>query len=65
MQGKFVDIMCEVNPEYKEYVRYEHGQEVLYLLVLREIYWCIDSAVMLQHLCKISERDGFQGQYIW
>ena len=65
MQGKFVDIMRGVNPENKEYVRYEHGQEVLCFLVLREIYWCIDISVMVKPLCKSAERYGFQGQYIW
>ena len=29
LREEFLDIMCEVNPECKEYVRYEHGQNVL------------------------------------
>ena len=42
----FVDIMCQVNPEYEKYVRYENGKKVLYLLLLRVIYGCIESALL-------------------
>ena len=28
---EFVDIMCEVNPEYKKYVISEKGRKVLYV----------------------------------
>ena len=35
------DIMCQVNPEHKQHVRYENGKKVLYLLVIREVYGCI------------------------
>ena len=31
LEGKYVDIMCEINPEYAQYVRYENGKKVLYL----------------------------------
>ena len=33
IEGDFVDIMCDVNPEYKPYVRYEHGKKVLYVRI--------------------------------
>ena len=26
LRGNFVDIMCQVNPEYKHHVRYENGK---------------------------------------
>jgi len=48
--GKFVDIMCEVNPEYKKYVRYEKGVKVLYLRVLRALYGCLESALLWYNL---------------
>ena len=48
--GRFVDIMCEVNPEYKQYVRYERGIKVLYLRVLRAIYGCLESALLWYNL---------------
>ena len=38
LRGDFVEIMCQVNPEYKQHARYENGKKVLYLLVTREIY---------------------------
>ena len=37
----FVDIMCEVNTDYKTYAQYEDGKKVLYVKFLREIYRCI------------------------
>ncbi len=48
--GQFVDIMCDVNPEYKQYVRYERGKKVLYLRVLRAIYGCLESALLWYNL---------------
>ena len=45
-RDEFVDIMCEVNPEYKKYVIYEKGKKVLCVRVLRKIYGCIESALL-------------------
>ena len=45
LRGIFLDIMCNINEEYRKYVRYEKGQKVPYLRVLREIYGCIESAL--------------------
>ena len=45
LRGHFVDIMCDINGEYRQYVRYEQGKNVLYLKVLRAIYGCIESAL--------------------
>ena len=45
LRGSFVDIMCEINKEFIQYLRYEKGQKVLYLRLLREIYGCIESAL--------------------
>ena len=38
--------MCEVNPEYIPFVRYENGKKVLYVKILRAIYGCIESALL-------------------
>ena len=38
IRGDFIYIMCQVNPEYEQHARYENEKNVLYLLVLREIY---------------------------
>ena len=46
IRDEFVDIMCEVNPAYKPYVQYDNGKKVLYVKVLREIYGCVESALL-------------------
>ena len=46
LRGDFDDIMCQVNPEYKQNVGYENRKKFLYLLVLRAIYGCIQSAFL-------------------
>ena len=43
---EFVDIMCKVNPEYEHFVTYEKGKKVLYVLILKEIYVMIESALL-------------------
>ena len=50
LRGDFVDIMCEVNPDYLPYVIYENGQKVLYVKILRAIYGCIESALLWYNL---------------
>ena len=39
-EGKFVEIMCEVNPKYKN-ITYEKGKKVLYVRILKAIYGII------------------------
>ena len=39
--------MCDINPEHKANVRYENGDNILYLLVLQDIYGCIESDLFL------------------
>ena len=46
LRGDFVNIMCKLNTEYKEHVRYKNRKKVLYLLVLRAIYGYIDSELL-------------------
>ena len=39
LRSEFVDIMCEVNSEYKKHVIHlKNGKKILYLKVLRAIY---------------------------
>ena len=57
----FVDIMCQINVEYKKYVRIEKGQKVLYILMLRAINGCIESAFLWYSLYKRTlEREGYE-----
>ena len=48
--GQFVDIVCEVNPEFKQDVRYENGKKVLYVRILKAIYGMIESALLWYEL---------------
>ena len=50
LRGDFVDIMFQVNPEYKKHVRYENLNKVLYVLVIRAIYGFIESALLFYNL---------------
>ena len=45
LRGTFMDIMCQINQDQKKNMRYENGQKVLDILVLRTIYGCIESAL--------------------
>ena len=38
--------MCEVNLDYETFVTYEKGKKSLYVLILKEIYGMIDSALL-------------------
>ena len=42
--------MCQVNPEYKRYVKGEGKSKVLYLHLLRQLYGCIESALLWYNL---------------
>ena len=47
----FVDIMCNVNPEYKDHVVYETSKrgcrvKCIYIRVLRALYGCLESALL-------------------
>ena len=60
LKEKFVSIMCEINPEYKQHVRIEGRTSVLYLSVLRALYGCIESALQWHILFKSTlEKEGF------
>ena len=50
LEGEFVDIMCEVNPEHKPNIIHKRGGKVLYLEILQAIYGCIESVLRLYDL---------------
>ena len=61
LRGQFVDIMCEVNPEYIPYVVEEKGEKTLYLRVLQAIYGCIESALLWYKLfANTLQKMGFK-----
>ena len=61
LRGDFVDIMCQVNPYYEQNDIYKNGKKVLYLLVLRAIYGCVESALLWYNIfSKTLEGLGFE-----
>ena len=61
LRDEFVDIMCNVNPEYnKHIITLKNGKRVLYLKVLRAIYGCIESALCWYNLYSDTlKNEGF------
>ena len=59
--GEFVDIMCDVNPEFKQDVRYENGRKVLYVQINKVIYGMIESALLWYELyVTVLIEEGFE-----
>ena len=52
IRDEFVDVMCEVKPEYIPCVRQGNGKKVQYMNILRAIYGCIESALLWYKLCS-------------
>ena len=44
--GPSVDILCEMKPEYNEYVVTESGIRVLYVRLIKALYGCVKSALL-------------------
>ena len=56
----FMDIMCDINPEYRKCIIIENGKEVLYVQVLRSIYGCIEAALQwYKCYTEVLEKEGF------
>ena len=61
VEGPSVDILCDVSPEYKKFVCYEHGKKVLYLKLLKALYGCVQSALLWYELFSGTLKDmGFK-----
>eukprot|EP00957_Ditylum_brightwellii_P098862 7530993-Ditylum_brightwellii.AAC.1 len=58
---QFVDIICGVNPDFKQHVRTIKGKKVFYVTVQQAIYGCIESA-LLWYKCYTEkfEKEGFK-----
>jgi hypothetical protein len=50
LQGDIVDVMCEVNAKYAEFVAIENNKKVLYLRLLKALYGCVRSALLWYEL---------------
>ena len=54
LRGRFIDITCKAN------VIYKRVQKVIYILVLRSIYWCIESELQWYTIYTvILQKKGF------
>jgi len=61
IEGQFVDIMTDVNPEFKEDVRFENGKKVLYVQILKALYGMIESALLWYDLFSTTlKEEGFE-----
>eukprot|EP00957_Ditylum_brightwellii_P184533 14054952-Ditylum_brightwellii.AAC.1 len=60
IRGQFVDITCEVNSKFKQYMKILNRSKVLYIRVLQAIYGCIESALLWYSLYSTPlEKEGF------
>ena len=48
--GASVDILCEMNPEHKQFIAVENGVKVLYVRLIKAIYGCVKSALLWYNL---------------
>ena len=48
--NKFVDKMCDVNPELVEDIRMENGEKLLYLRIVKALYGWIESSLLWYNL---------------
>ena len=59
LEGTFIDIMCQVNPEHKKNITYEKGKKVMYMDVLQAIYGCVESSLRwYEFYSEILEKEG-------
>ena len=61
IRGVLVDILCNMDPIYREFVVIEKGEKVLYTHILRAIYGLLISAILFYKKFRASiERVGFK-----
>ena len=48
--GSSVDVLCQVDEEYKSFVTIEKGKKVIYLQLLKALYGCLRSALLWYEL---------------
>ena len=61
IRGVLVDILCEMDPQYREYVVFEGNQKVLYMHITKAIYGLLVSAMLFyKKLIKDLQGYGFK-----
>ena len=53
IRGILVDILCELDPIYQEYVVNEKEQKVLYVCIMKAIYGLLVSAMLFYRKLKV------------
>ena len=46
LEGKLMDIMCDVNPDHIPNIWYKHGKKVLYLRIIKSLCGFIESNLL-------------------
>lgn len=60
LEGEFVDIMCDVNPECKPNVACENGKKTSYLEILQTTCGCLESSLRWHELySETLKKEGF------
>ena len=60
-RDEFMNIICDVNKEYKKYIVKENRRKVLYVHILRTTYRCIESTLLWYELfLKTLKELGFK-----
>jgi hypothetical protein len=61
VRGVLADILCEMEPEYRDYLVQEGGQSILYLHITKAIYGLLESAMLFyKKLVKDLTAYGFE-----
>ena len=50
IEGEFLDIVCELNPEHRETVGVEIGVNILYIRTMKALYYCMKSVLLRNEL---------------
>ena len=45
-----MDIMCDINTDYKQQIRFKDGRKKLYLQIIKSIYGMIESCLLCYEL---------------
>ena len=60
-EGKMIDIICKINPEFDNLVVIENGKKVLYLRLNKALYGCVVSSLLWYELfSKTLKQMGFE-----
>ena len=61
LHSEFIDIMCDVNPQYRKYITHKKGKKVLYLHVIQSSYVCIEESIFWYDFSENTLQDvGFK-----